>query len=257
MAKFETLLVDVEQPGVVRLTLNRPAKKNALNSVMRDELATALADISADREVRVLVITGAGNTFCTGGDISEMQGSDRSAEAGRARLMRLLPIALKLYTLDIPVIAAVDGFAYGAGFNLALAADFVFASSEARFCQSFGRVGLVSDFGGHFILPRLIGPAKAKELIFTARELSAQEAAELGIAYRVVPRDELLPSAMELATKLKAFSPVALAQSKRILQDSFQTDLRTILEREATAQGICMASDFHSEAVAAFLQRRG
>ncbi len=256
MPAFDTLLVEEPHPGIARITLNRPAKKNALNAAMRDELRAALAAIGADAYVRVLVIAGAGDTFCAGGDISEMEDVGDDAQTGKARLMRLVPTALALFNLDIPVIAAVDGFAYGAGFNLAIAADFVFATNEARFCQSFGRVGLVPDFGGHFTLPRIVGMAMAKELIFTARELNAAEAHELGIVYRVLPRGQLMPAVLDLAMRLTGASPHALAESKRILRDSFRSDLQTILEQEATAQGICMASREHRAAVGAFLNRR-
>lgn len=256
MPAFETLLVDESEAGIVRITLNRPAKKNALNAAMRDELGAAFAAVGGDRQARVLVITGAGDTFCTGGDISEMDDVGDDAEIGKERLLLLLPTALALFDLDIPVIAAVDGFAYGAGFNLALAADFVFAASEARFCQSFGRVGLVPDFGGHFTLPRIVGLPKAKELIFTSRELSAADAFDLGIVYRVLAREDLMPAVLDLARQLKLASPIALAESKRILRDSFRSDLQAILEREAAAQGVCMASDEHRAAIADFLSRR-
>jgi 2-(1,2-epoxy-1,2-dihydrophenyl)acetyl-CoA isomerase len=170
--------------------------------------------------------------------------------------MDLLPTAMAMYTMDIPVIAAVDGFAYGAGFNMALAADFIFATPDAHFCQSFGRVGLVPDFGGFYILPRLVGLAKARELILTARDVGASEALELGIVYKIVERDGMMSSVLEMARRLKTASPVAIAQSKRMLRSSFQQDLQAVLESEATAQGICLVSDYHKEAVGNFLARR-
>jgi 2-(1,2-epoxy-1,2-dihydrophenyl)acetyl-CoA isomerase len=185
-----------------------------------------------------------------------MKAGPLSAEAGRRRLMDLLPIAMTLFTLELPVIAAVDGVAYGAGFNMALSADFVFATPEARFCQSFGRIGLVPDFGGHYILPRIVGLAKARELIYTARDIDAQEASDLGIVYDIVQRDALLAAARDMAVRLTAASPTAIAQSKAALRTSLQDDLQAVLEREAAAQGICLASDYHREAVEDFLNRR-
>lgn len=254
--RFSNVRLEIVEPRVAQLTLNRPEKRNAFNTAMRDEIGAVLAHVRADRDIAVLIVTGAGNTFCAGGDISEMRIGVPSEAAGRQRLMDLLPTALAMFTLEIPVIAAVDGFAHGAGFNMALAADFLIATPEARFCQSFGRIGLVPDFGGFYILPRIVGLAKAKELIFSAREISAEEALQLGIVYRIVPRNELISSARQMANGLKHASPVAIAQSKRILQTSFQLDLQTILESEATAQGVCLASDYHKEAVQDFLARR-
>lgn len=253
---FENVRLEIVEPGIAQLTLNRPEKRNAFDAAMRDEIGAALAYVRADSEIRSLIVVGAGNTFCAGGDIAEMKLGVPTAEAGRQRMMDLMPTAMVMYMLEIPVIAAVDGFAYGAGFNIALAADFVFATPEARFCQSFGRVGLIPDFGGFFILPRVVGLAKAKELIFTARDIGADEARELGIVYKIVPRDELMTAVRQLASRLKAASPIAIAQSKRILRTALQQDLPAILEAEAAGQGICLVSDYHREAVRDFLDRR-
>jgi 2-(1,2-epoxy-1,2-dihydrophenyl)acetyl-CoA isomerase len=253
---YEFVRLERVEPRVVQLVLNRPQKRNAFDTVMRGELGLALAHVRASRDIGVLILTGAENTFCAGGDIAEMAKGVASAEAGQRRLMELLPIAMALFTMEIPVIAAVDGFAFGAGFNIALAADFILATPEAKFCQSFGRVGLVPDFGGFYILPRIVGLAKAKELIFTAREVGAEEALALGIVHRIIPRDALMPTAERMAASLKAASPVAIAQSKRILRNAYQHDLQTVLESEAAAQGICLVSDYHREAIQDFLNRR-
>jgi len=248
--------IAILSPGVAELTLNRPEKKNAFDATMRDEIGAALSHVRSDRDIRALIVVGAGNTFCAGGDISEMKSGVRTAEAGRQRLMDLLPTAMAIYTLEIPVIAAVDGFAYGAGFNLALAADFILATPEARFCQSFARVGLVPDFGGFYILPRIVGLQKARELILTAREVTAKEALDLGIVYKILERDALMPAVREMAGRLGTASPIAMAQSKQLLRSSLQQNLHTVLESEAAAQGICLVSDYHKEAVENFLARR-
>jgi 2-(1,2-epoxy-1,2-dihydrophenyl)acetyl-CoA isomerase len=256
LPKFNSVRLEMAEPRVAQLTLDRPEKRNAFDTAMRDEIGAALAHVRSRRDIAVLIVTGAGDTFCAGGDISQMAAGLPNEEAGRQRLMDMLPTVMALYTLEIPVIAAVDGFAHGAGFNMALAADFIFATPEARFCQAFGRIGLVPDFGGFYILPRLVGLAKAKELIFTAREIGAEEAHELGLVYRIVPRDQLMASVRELAGRLTQASPIAIAQSKRLLHASFQQDLQATLEAEATAQGVCLVSDYHKQAVHDFLASR-
>jgi 2-(1,2-epoxy-1,2-dihydrophenyl)acetyl-CoA isomerase len=256
LPSFNSVRLEMVEPRIAQLTLNRPEKRNAFDTAMRDEIGAALAHVRSSRDIAVLIVTGAGNTFCAGGDISQMATGVPSEEAGRQRLMDMLPTVMAMFTLEIPVIAAVDGFAHGAGFNMALAADFLFATPQARFCQAFGRIGLVPDFGGSYILPRLVGLAKAKELIFTAREIDAEEARALGLVYRIVARDELMGSVREMAARLAQASPVAIAQSKRLLHASFQQDLRAILEAEAAAQGVCLVSDYHKRAVQDFLERR-
>lgn len=256
LLSFQNVRLEFLEQGVALLTLNRPGKRNAFDAAMRDEIGAAVAHVHANREIAVLIVTGAGNSFCAGGDIGEMKAGVPNAEAGRQRLMDLMPVAMGMFMLDIPVIAAVDGFAYGAGFNMALAADFIVATEEAKFCQSFGKVGLVPDFGGFFILPRIVGWAKARELILTAREFGAGEARELGIVYKIVARENLMNTATEIARRLKAASPDAIAHSKRILRRSLQQDLPAMLEAEAAAQGACLVSDYHREAVRNFLDRR-
>jgi enoyl-CoA hydratase/carnithine racemase len=253
---FSHVRLEVVEPRIAQLTLNRPNKLNAFDTAMRDEIGAALARVRADRDVAALILAGAGNNFCAGGDVSQMRSGVTSAEAGQRRLLDLLPTAMALYTLEKPVIAAVDGVAYGAGFNMALAADFILATPEARFCQAFGRIGLVPDFGGFYILPRIVGLAKARELILTAQELSAAEARDLGIVYRIIGRDELMSVARDMARRFTAASPTAIAQSKRLLRTTFQQDLQTVLEAEAAAQGICLASEYHKEAVESFAARR-
>lgn len=161
-----------------------------------------------------------------------------------------------LIHFDKPVIAAVDGGAVGAGFSIALAADFVFATPEAYFCQSFAKIGLVPDLGGLYLLPRIVGLQRAKELVFSARVIGAQEAQELGIAYKVVGGDELQFAARSLALTLTQSSAAAIGLAKGILNNSFQSDLRNVLELEASANGICLETDYHKDAIARFLNKR-
>jgi 2-(1,2-epoxy-1,2-dihydrophenyl)acetyl-CoA isomerase len=173
--------------GVATLTLHRPAQKNAIDETMRSEVAQVLAGLSRDRDVRALVITGAGGAFCTGGDLRSIATANLDTEGWRQRLKASHAWLNELISLDRPIVAAVDGAAYGAGFSLALAADFILASPRARFCMSFLRIGLVPDFGAFYTLPRVVGVQRAKELMLSARDVSAEEAKALGIVMEIQP----------------------------------------------------------------------
>ena len=247
-----TLLVEIEE-GIATLTFNRPEAKNALNGEMRVELLEAVQRIRADRDVRAVVLCGAGNDFCSGGDVRGM--SVTSAEAGRNRIDDLHGWVSTLIDLDRPVIAAVDGVCYGAGFSFALAADFVIASTRARFCMPFMKVGLVPDCGAFYTLPRVVGLARAKDLVFTAREISAAQAKEMGAVLEVVEPEALRARAAQIAASLAAASPIAFGLAKRALNQSLGSDLRTMLEIEAAAQGIAFTTGFHHEAVKRFREK--
>lgn len=244
-----TVLVQLED-GVATLTLNRPEAKNALNDEMRTEMSDAIQRIRADRGVRAVVLRGAGSDFCSGGDVRGMNVT--SAEAGRNRIDDLHGWVSTLIELDRPVIAAVDGVCYGAGFSFALAADFVIASTRARFCMPFMKVGLVPDCGAFYTLPRVVGLARAKDLVFTAREVGAREAQQIGAVLEVAEPDALHARAAQIAACLAAASPVAFGLAKRALNQSLGSDLRTMLEIEAAAQGIAFTTEFHREAVQRF-----
>lgn len=244
-----TVLVQLED-GVATLTLNRPEAKNALNDEMRTEMSDAIQRIRADRGVRAVVLRGAGSDFCSGGDVRGMNVT--SAEAGRNRIDDLHGWVSTLIELDRPVIAAVDGVCYGAGFSFALAADFVIASTRARFCMPFMKVGLVPDCGAFYTLPRVVGLARAKDLVFTAREVGAREAQQIGAVLEVAEPDALHARAAQIAACLAAASPVAFGLAKRSLNQSLGSDLRTMLEIESAAQGIAFTTEFHREAVQRF-----
>ncbi len=244
-----------EEEGVATLTLNRPARRNALDMVMRQEIPDALARVKADPDIRALIITGAGGHFCAGGDIASMSGAIADAASGRDRLRANIGWVEDLVMLDRPVIAAVDGNAAGAGCNMALAADIILATPEARFTQSFLRVGLVPDFAGLYLLPRIVGLQRAKELVFSARPLPAREAMDLGIVHSIHPGGKLLAVARAMASAFKHGSPAAIGLSKQLLNRSFNLDLRTALEMEAAAQGICFTTNWHQEAAARFLAK--
>ncbi|HEU0199879.1 MAG TPA: enoyl-CoA hydratase/isomerase family protein [Burkholderiaceae bacterium] len=241
--------------GVATLTLNRPAQKNAIDETMRAEIAQALADLERDREVRALVVTGAGGAFCAGGDLRNIGSANLDNEGWRRRMKAAHEWLTELITLDRPVIAAVDGVAYGAGFSLALAADFVIVSPRARFCMSFLRVGLVPDFGAFYTLPRIVGVQRAKELMLSTREVGAEEAKALGIAMEIQPAERLLERAQALAASFVNASPMAVSMIKRALSAAPHADLQTLLEVEANAQALSFNSEQHRQAVARFLSK--
>ena len=257
---METLLVD-RADGVVTVTLNRPEKKNAINGPMWRELIEVFDEVADKPSDRVLVITGAGDGFCSGADLAPGDNPDLGVEAGGIgstfRQMRVVGrAALRLHHLPQPSIAAVNGVAAGAGLNLALGCDLIVASERARFSEIFSKRGLNVDFGGSWLLPRLVGLHKAKELVFFADIIDAAEAERIGIVNRVVPADDLAKISGELAVRLAALPPIQLSISKRLLNQSFSVSMADALEFEDTAQAMNFASKDTAEAMVAFLQKR-
>ncbi len=244
------------QDHVATLTLNRPARRNAMDLVMRTAFAQAVEAALDDDAVRVIVLTGNGGHFCAGGDLSGMSaGQIPDAAAGRQRMRRAQHAVERLARSDKPVIAAVDGVAYGGGFGLALLADLILATPAARFCMSFLRVGLVPDCGAMYTLPRLIGLQRAKALMLSARELDAATALDWGLVLELVPATGLAARAQALATALAGASRTAVALTKTGLDQSLSSTLPVMLEYEAAAQGVAFASDGHRDAVERFLAR--
>lgn len=254
MSEFETIAFDVTD-GIATLTFNRPKYKNAISLQMREELPVVIKRAATDPDIRTLIITGAGGSFCAGGDIKDM-GSVTSVDVGRNRMRATGTLLQAVASIDKPVIAAVDGPAYGAGFGWAMLADFVLATPQARFCASFGKLGLAPDFGLHYTLPRLVGLARAKDLIFSAREVKADEALEMGLVYRVVEGDRIADVAQEMAQSFCNASPTAIGVSKMLLDQTYGMDIRQIGEAEATNQAVCFVSDYHRDAAARFLDKQ-
>lgn len=252
---FQTILVE-RSNGVAHLTLNRPEARNALDLAMRDEIETTLRELTADESVRVLVVTGAGGHFCAGGDVKSMQAKRHTAAEGRARVESMNRVILELVNFRAPTLAQVDGFAVGAGCNLALACDLIVASDRARFGQVFSKIGLVPDGGGSYLLPRLVGLAKAKELVFTAEIIDAAEALRIGLINRVVPAGELAQAVRELAGRIAAGPPITLALAKRLLNRSAHLDLAGALDLEAFSQAIAVETEDHQEGLRAFFEKR-
>jgi enoyl-CoA hydratase/carnithine racemase len=248
----ETLLVE-RADGIVTLTLNRPARKNAANAQMWNELLEVFRDVKASDGDRVLVITGAGDAFCSGADLSGGGGGGRHQLAA---MRHIRDVALALHDIPQPTIARVNGVAAGAGCNLALGCDLVVASDRARFSEIFARRGLSVDFGGTWLLPRLIGLHKAKELAFFADIIDARQAAELGIVNKVVAHDELDVAVGEWAARLAAGPPIALAQTKAMLNRSAQVTMEQALELEGWSQTVNFGTTDTVEAITAFVEKR-
>lgn len=252
---FSAIVVEKSEQ-IATLTLNRPEARNAIDLVMREEIVAALDDAEADESVRVLIMTGAGEHFCAGGDVKSMKAHRRSAADGRARVESLNRMVRKLVDFPKPTLAMVDGFAVGAGFNLALCCDLIVASDRARFGELFARIGLVPDGGGTFFLPRLVGLAKAKELVFTADLIDAHEAHRLGVVNRVAPAPELRQATWELARRIAAGPPKVLALAKHLLNRSAAVDLSGALDLEAFAQSLALTGEDHQEGLQAFFDKR-
>ncbi|HET9515815.1 MAG TPA: enoyl-CoA hydratase-related protein [Gemmatimonadales bacterium] len=249
----------VETAGNVRsITLNRPEVLNSCHSPMAAELQAALAEAGEDGSIRAVLLTGAGRAFCAGQDLDEARPVAGEPPRDFAAHVRQVynPVVRALRQLPKPVIAAVNGVAAGAGANLALACDFVFASSQASFIQAFSRIGLVPDTGGTFFLPRLVGLARATAMTMLAEKVTARQAFEYGMIYRVVEPDRLIPEARDFAASLASQATFGLGLTKRLLNASLVNDLDAQLELEADLQGAAGRSEDYSEGVTAFLEKR-
>ncbi len=249
----------IEQEGNVRVvTLNRPDAMNALSFGMVKGLAAAFRDAAEDDSVRAMILTGNGRGFCTGADLTGPGGRQDIATPVGMKLTTNLygEMVNQLANLEKPVIGAVNGTAAGAGCNLALACDLIIASTAAKFIQIFVRRGLVADAGGTYFLPRLVGLAKAKELMFLADEIDADKALELGLIMGVAEPEDLMPKAMELAGRLATGPTRAIGMIKKMLNHSFNHDLNACLEMEAAFQGVAVSTADVVEGITSFLQKR-
>lgn len=238
---------------MLTITLNRPERKNAVDTAGWQALEVAFHEAARDEYCRVVVVTGAGGEFCSGADLAETDGPEVHALAE----MRVVhDAALALHRLPQPTIAKVDGIAAGAGVNLALGCDLVIASDRARFSQIFSRRGLSLDFGGSWILPRRVGLHRAKELAFFGDIIPSSEAERIGLVNRVVPVDELDATVEEWSSRLAAGPPIALALSKQLLDGALEASFTEALDRESSAQAVCLASKDTAEAMSAFFEKR-
>jgi 2-(1,2-epoxy-1,2-dihydrophenyl)acetyl-CoA isomerase len=254
----ESLIRHTTDNQVSRITLNRPDALNALTPDQRERIIELLSQASADPAVRAVVLTGTGRGFCAGADLRGASATGERIPGDVARTLRLGAQRLIAAVLDCekPVIAAVNGTAAGLGAHLALACDLVLAAESARFIEVFVRRGLVPDGGGAYLLPRLIGPQRAKELMFFGDALTAAGAERLGLVNRVVPDAELDKTAAEWAARLAAGPTRALALTKQLVNASLDTDRATAFAAEAAAQEINMTTADAREGVAGFVERR-
>ncbi len=241
--------------AIATITLDRPAALNALTVPLKHELLAAFEHVAADAAVRAVVLTGAGRAFCAGQDLRERLEPDAAPLADEIRL-RYNPIIRAMRDLDKPIVGAINGIAAGAGAALAFACDIRIAAEGASFLLAFGRVGLIPDSGATWLLPRLVGSAKAVELALLGEPLVAAAAERIGLVARVVPADQLAAEAHAVAAGLAAGAPRALALTKRALGKAWDASLDEQLETEATLQGEAGATADHAEGLAAFLERR-
>ena len=260
------ILLTKREGGVLWLTLNRPERKNSVSPELRDELLTELEEARTDEDVRCVVITGSGDAFCAGVDLGRSKVTQGASKGEQARPdLRAIRDAMKrgfqrvvraIWELDKPVVASVNGVAAGGGAQLALFCDLVIASEDARFIEIFVRRGLAVDSGGGWLLPRLIGLPKAKELVFFGDAISAPDALAAGLINKVVPQAELETVTHEWADRLARGPTRSIGASKALLNRALETDLTTGLDEEATAQAMVSQTHDFSEGVRAFMEKR-
>ena len=255
---YETIRWQTHGP-VVLITLNRPERLNAFNVRMSDELMDAFARVRTDGELRALVLTGAGRAFSAGGDVRTegevgVRRTPMEARDWLRETYQRLPLALQ--QLERPTIAAINGAAAGGGLDLACACDLRIAADTATFTSVFARIGLFPGTGGCWLLPRLVGIEKACELIWTGESIDAAEALRIGLVGRVVPANELLDAALDLAARLARSAPLAVRLAKNAIYQGLQQDFATALEWSATAESITLTSEDHQEGLAANRERR-
>lgn len=253
--------IDFRTEGTIGvLTLNRPKVRNAIDDGLRADLKVAVDAIAADQSIRGLILTGAGDAFCSGGDIKGMQErldqGMRAGELGWWRQKDFHETLGKLFHLGKPTVAAVNGPAFGLGLDVALTCDFVFLADSAQVAANFVRRGLVSDGGGFFHIPHRVGVAKAKELLFSGRTLDAQEAVAIGLADRVVSAADLIASALELLESFAAHPATAQAMAKSILNRALDLSFDEINTLASQAQAFCYSSADHQDSVREFFAER-
>jgi 2-(1,2-epoxy-1,2-dihydrophenyl)acetyl-CoA isomerase len=254
---YQTIVFEVAE-GIARLTLNRPDRLNSFNTAMHAEVQEALAALQSDAAARVLILTGAGRGFCAGQDLSDRMVAPGSArpDLGQSIESGYKPLILALRRLPLPVIAAVNGVAAGAGANIALACDLVIAARSATFIQAFSRIGLVPDSGGTWLLPRLVGHARAMGLALLAEKLPAEQAAQWGLIWRCVDDSELAAEVDTLAAQLAAAATRGLARTKQAMLEGWGRTLEQQLDAERDHQQELGRSADYAEGVAAFMEKR-
>jgi len=261
MTETQNLLIK-KDGHIVTLTLNRPEIRNAISDDdMISTIVDAIHGLNADRDARVAILTGAGSAFSSGGNVKKMRegggmfaGSAYDIRNGYLRGIQRIPMAM--YELEIPIIAAVNGPAIGAGCDLTCMCDIRIAGKSARFAESFVKLGIIPGDGGAWFLPRVVGMSKASEMAFTGDMIDADEALACGLVSKVVPDDKLMDEAMALAKRIAVNPPHALRMGKRLLREGERTGLQTLLDMSASLQALAHKTEDHAEAISAFLDKR-
>ena len=249
------LVLTEKRQGVGWLYLNRPDSLNSLTAELAADVVEAVAQLEADTEVRVIVFSGQGRAFCAGGDLASLKALEQEEDAV-AFVQAAGKTSEALFNCRKPVIAMVNGVAAGAGFNLALACDLVFAAAGVKFIQSFSNIGLVPDCGGHYFLPRAIGIWRAKQAMFEALPITAEEGKELGFVNAIYPAEELAATTEKYAVQLAQRAPLSLQNCKKMLNETGNLSLAELLEAEAAVQGKLVVSADCKEGLAAFAEKR-
>ncbi len=252
LAAMENLLVERSGSGVVTVTMSQPERKNAINMPMWDGMLAVFREVEERSEDRVIVLTGAGDVFSAGADL----GGEPDGRHQLALMKHFNDVGMALHNLSVPTLARVNGLAVGAALNLALSCDLVVAADTARFAEIFIKRGLSLDLGGSWLLPRLVGMHRAKELALFGDMIDAAEAERIGLVNRVVPADELDAATAEWAERLAQGPPLAQAMTKRMLNNAFSVSLAEALDAEAMAQSVNVASEDTREAIKAFFEKR-
>lgn len=249
----ESLLTEI-QDRILFLTLNRPESLNSFNLEMLTGITDLIIDAENNPEIKVIVISGAGRSFCAGGDVKTMGNTNPTDVYEHIGVLNKCIKAIK--DTHKPVIASIHGFAAGAGFNLALACDLIIASEDSKFALSFSQVGLISDGGGSYFLPQLIGPHLAKQLFFSGEAVSAERMAQLGVVNFLVPTKELKEETVKYANKLAYGPSKAFGMMKKLIDKSFTSNVDEMLEKERMIQTLMVATEDHHEGVLAFKEKR-
>lgn len=257
-----SLIKEARTEGIVTLTLNQPEKRNPISDVkVVEALAAAIKKTDADIGVRVVILTGAGSAFCAGGDIKQIAAGEGLRDPLPAQTRRnyrhgIQQLPLLFHSIDVPVIAAINGPAIGAGCDLACMCDVRIASENAKFAESFVKLGIVPGDGGAWLFAKIVGAAKAAELILTGEVIDAAEALKIGLVSRVVPPGDLMNVAMDIAQKIAANPPHAVRMTKRLLRQAQESTLAENLEMSAALQSLAHATKDHEEALNAVIEKR-
>jgi len=252
---YSTISVQKEE-AVATITLNKPDKLNSIDPQLISEVTSVMGEMGKDEQVRAVILTGAGRAFCAGGDVQTLLADAEGPIDMSQRAQNGAAMVSAMRSLPKPLIAAVNGPAVGGGCILALACDIIIAAEEAKFGSGFVLLGLHPDSGGIYLLTRLVGVARASELIFTGKIIDAQEAERIGLVNHVVPASELMTTVKELANRLAQGPTKAIGLTKATMHQQLTMDMASALELEARSAGLCLATEDANEGIRAFLEKR-